>query len=61
MGNNMWRCMWMVIIWEIWNHRNRVILNNVVVDPIEIFTVTQIKVWVWVSYKFPKTNFSYSD
>jgi len=31
--------MWIVIIWEIWNHKNKIIFNNGVVDPIEIFAM----------------------
>jgi len=49
------------IIWGIWNHRNRIIFNNGVVNPIEIFAMAQVKVWAWITYKFPKSNFSYSD
>jgi len=60
-GIRMWRCMWITTIWGIWNHRNNVIFNGKVVDPIEICTVTQIKAWTWVNHKFPNTNFSYSD
>ena len=44
LGNSVWRCMWIAIIWEIWNHINRIIFNDVVVDPIEVFVVAQVKV-----------------
>jgi len=37
--------MWTTIIWGIWNHRNMIIFNNGVVDPIEIFAMAQVKVW----------------
>ena len=60
-GNCVWKCMWISIIWGIWNHRNRIIFNSAVVDPIEIFAMAQVKGWAWVTYKFPKSNFSYSD
>jgi len=43
-GNCVWKCMWIAIIWGIWNHRNRIIFNNGVVDPIEIFAMAQVKV-----------------
>ena len=59
--NCVWKCMWISIIWGIWNHRNKIIFNSGVVDPIEIFAMTQVKGWAWVTYKFPKSNFSYSD
>jgi len=52
--------MWIAIIWGIWNHRNRIIFNNGVVNPIEIFVMPQLKVWIWVTNKFPKSNFSIS-
>ena len=61
LGNCVWKCMRISIIWGIWNHRNRIIFNNAVVDPVEIFALAQVKAWAWVSYKFPKSNFSYSD
>ena len=42
-------------------HKIRIIFNSGVVDPIEIFVMAQVKGWAWVTYKFPKSNFSYSD
>jgi len=45
----------------IWNHRNKIILNNTVVDPVEIFVMAQVQAWARVTYKFPKSNFSYSN
>jgi len=34
LGNNIQKCMWIVIIWGILNHRNRIIFNNTVMVPI---------------------------
>jgi len=42
LGNCVWRCMWFVIIWGIWNHRNRITFSNAVVDPVEIFVMAQV-------------------
>jgi len=41
--NSMWRFMCVVVIWGIWNHENRVIFKEAVVDSVEILTITQIK------------------
>ena len=32
-----------------------------VVDADEIFSLTQLKGWLWVKYKMKRTTFSYSD
>jgi len=61
LGNCVWKCTWISIIWGIWNHRNKIIFNNAVVDSIEIFALAQVKPWTCVSYKFQKSKFSYSN
>ena len=45
LGNCVWKCMWISIIWGIWNNRNMIIFNNAVVDPVEIFALAQVKAW----------------
>jgi len=40
MGN-----VWIALISEIWRHRNNCLFKGEVVDHIEVFSLTQIKVW----------------
>ena len=42
---------WVGIVSEIWNHRNRVVFENGRVDLVEVFTVVQRKAWSWVTVK----------
>jgi len=41
--NCVWKCMWIVIIWGIWNHKSRIIFNNAMVDPVKNFAFAQVK------------------
>ena len=52
---------WVAIVGEIWNHRNKCIFKNGGVYLLELFTVTQMKSWSWVTAKERLTGFSYSD
>ena len=52
---------WIGIVSQIWNHRNRVVFENGRVDPVEVFTVAQRKTWSWVTVKEKLVVFSYSD
>ena len=52
-GNRVWRCMWIAIIWTIWSHRNSVIFKNKRVDAEEIFYTAQLKVWAWITNRYP--------
>jgi len=52
---------WVGIIGEIWNHRNRVVFKNGRVDLVEVFTMVQRKTWFWVTVKEKLANFSYSN
>jgi len=49
------------IVSEIWNQRNNVIFKGRVVDYEEIFTLAQLKSWLWLKHKSLGTSFSYSD
>jgi len=40
--------MWLAIVCEIWNHRNKVVFKNGRVDDVEIFSLAQLKGWLWV-------------
>ena len=59
--NNVWRCMWLAIVWDIWNHRNKVIFRNAKVEAEEVFMLAQTKVWAWITNKYSMATFSYSD
>ena len=41
--NKAWKGLWVVIVSEIWNHRNKVVFNGGVVDDEEIFSLAQLK------------------
>jgi len=58
--NILWRCMWVAIIWCIWNQRNNIIFRNARVVADEVFTLAQLKSWSWIVYKNLKALFSYS-
>jgi len=36
-GNYVWKCTWIIIIWRIWNRRNKIIFNNGVIYPVGTF------------------------
>jgi len=59
--NVAWKGMWVAIVTELWNHRNKVVFNRGVVDPMEIFTLGQLKGWLWFKHKFKGCTFSYLD
>jgi len=41
--------------------RNKVVFNGGVVDDEEIFSLAQLKGWLWLKYKWTRISFSYSD
>ena len=45
-ANNAWKGMWVTIVLEIWNHRNKVVFNRGVVDVVEICSLAQLKGWL---------------
>jgi len=59
--NCVWRTVWVAILWGIWIHRNNYIFRNSKIDSEEVFTLVQIKSWAWITSKYPKAFFSYSD
>jgi len=59
--NLAWKEMWVAIVTELWNHRNKVIFNRELVYATEIFTLAQLKGWCWLKNKFKRVAFSYSD
>jgi len=52
---------WIVVVREIWNHRNKIIFNSGVVAHLEIFSLAQLNVWTWVTSKVSATQFSFSN
>ena len=56
-----WGGIWVGIVSEIWNHRNKVVFENGHVDVVEVFSFTQRKTWSWVTSMESVVNFSYSD
>ena len=43
--NQIWGCVWVVVVVVLWNRRNRKIFKSGTIDHIEIFTMVQLKVW----------------
>ena len=52
---------WIVLVSEIWRHKNNCLFNGGVVDYSEVFSLAQFKVWSCISSKVPSTSFSFSD
>ena len=52
---------WIVVVREIWNHRNKIIFIGGMVDHHEIFSLAQLNVWTWVTSKVLAAQFSFSD
>jgi len=59
--NKVWKGMWVATVSEIWNHINNVVFKGGVVDHEEIFSLAQLKGWLWLKHKSSGTSFSYSD
>ena len=59
--NNIWSCVWITVIGELWKQRNKKIFRNKTIDHSEIFMMVQLEVWSWVTAKVRLTCFSYSN
>jgi len=59
--NIVWQGMWLTIIGEIWKHRNGVIFKQSKIDLIEIFSLAQVTVYVWMKHKISSVKFLYND
>ena len=44
--------MWVAIVSEVWNHRNKVVFKGGVADADEIFSLALLKSWLWLSVLF---------
>jgi len=58
--NVVWSSFWIVIVSEIWKHRNKHIFEGGVIDLSEVFTLAQLRAWSWITSKSVSTSFSYS-
>jgi len=52
---------WIAMVNEIWCHRNKIVFNEEVLNLSEIFYLAQLKVWDWLTSKFPSASFLFSD
>jgi len=60
-ANRAWKRLWVAIVWEVWSYKNKVVFKGGVVDAVEIFSLAQLKGWLWAKNKMKRTTFSYSD
>jgi len=44
--NRVWKGMWVVIVSEIWNHKNKVVFKDGLMDAKKIFSLAQLKGWL---------------
>jgi len=42
--------MWTTMMSEIWDYRNIVVYRNEIYDGEKIFSVAQIKEWIWITH-----------
>ena len=56
-----WGTIWTVVLNEISRRKNKVILKGGVVGVSKVFTLIQLKSWLWVVSKVPSAVFSYSE
>jgi len=59
--NEVWGVIWIVVVNEIWKHRNKVIFRGGVIDVVEVFALVQLKAWAWVTSKLWDAIFSFSN
>jgi len=59
--NRVWKGMWLAIVSEIWNHKNKVVFKGRMVDAEKIFSLAKLKGWLWIRYKTSRTSFSFPD
>jgi len=60
-ANKAWKGMWLVLVKEIWNHRNRLIFNKEKVDEVEIFALVQMNAWTWAMFSGIRVQGSLSE
>jgi len=60
-SNLVWLGVWVAVVWEIWVQRNKVIFNEGVDDAVEIFSLAQLKGWLWAKYKNIGLYFSLAE
>ena len=52
---------WIVVVSELWKHRNNVSFNRGVADVSEVFVLVQLKAWSWVTAKSHAMLFFFSN
>jgi len=57
--NQVWG-VWIAVVEELWKHRNMKVFRSGMIDPIEIFAMSQLKAWSWVVSKARDICFSFS-
>ena len=55
------KSIWIVVVNEIWNHRNKIIFKYEMLDYFKKNSLVQLKVWYWITSKVPFACFSCSD
>jgi len=55
--NRAWKGMRVTIVLELWNHKNKVVFKDGLVDADEIFSLAQLKGWLWLKFKMKRTLF----
>jgi len=58
--NVVWNCVLIVVVSEIWKHKNKHIFQGGVIDFSEMFTLAQLKASSWVTFKTVSARFTYS-
>jgi len=59
--NNVWNTIWVGVVSKIWSHMNNIIFKRGVGDAFGVFSLVQVKVWLWVSINCRSASFSFSD
>ncbi|KAF1893987.1 hypothetical protein Lal_00003902 [Lupinus albus] len=47
-GQNVWRIIWLAIIWAIWLHRNDIIFNHVRLSSLHLLDSARVNAWLWI-------------
>jgi len=60
-GKKFWSTLWVLVLWVIWKHRNKIIFDNKMCDVGELFDTIQVKSWAVVRAIYNNAYFSFSD
>jgi len=59
--NEVWKGVWVAIVWCLWEQRNQVVFNQGVADAEEVFHNAQLKSWLWLKNKAQHFNCSFAE